>query len=557
MNPKDLGVSSKEFYEFKKQLAALKKFRGRGTELISVYVTPKYPISEISGKLRDEYGQAGNIKSSATRNNVQAALDKVINYLKQFKETPRNGMAIFCGNVSEVDGRPDIQLYSLVPPVPLPVQFYRCESQFVLEPLLDLVETTSTYGLVVMDGKEATVALLKGKNIKVLKQIHSTAHAKTSKGGQCLHEKTLVQMASGEIKEIREVKAGERVISFNWQAHKFEEKECTNVFARSDSKAFVVKTKSPTLQVTATGEHRFFVATEKGVEEKFVEELRPGDLLMVAKNVSLITVDYSNQSVAAVAAVPIESVEKTTMNAKYYDLEVPGNENFVANGVIVHNSAARFGRLREEGIEYFHERIGEAMASFLDAKNFKGVLVGGPGPAKENFVKAKPFNYQLKILGVVDTGYTDEYGLREVLEKSQELISEQEAVQEKKLLDAFLREVARDGLATYGCKNVYDAVEKNQAKQVLVTEGIELYELKLVCTQCAKQKVVAHPAKVHEEECECGGKMKVEHVRDLLAGLIGAAEEKGITVTMVSQETAEGQQFASTFHGVAAFLKYR
>lgn len=401
---KDLGVSSKEFYEFKKQLAALQKFRGRGTELISVYVTPKYPISEITGKLRDEYGQASNIKSAGTRNNVQAALDKIITYLKGFKEPPKNGVAIFCGNISETEGRPDIQLYSLVPPVPLPVQFYRCESQFVLEPLIELVETTSTYGLVVMDGKEATVAILKGKSIKVLKQIHSTAHSKTHKGGQ---------------------------------------------------------------------------------------------------------------------------------------------------------SASRFARLREEGIEFFYERIGEAMASFLEAKNFKGVIVGGPGPAKENFVKSAPFNYQLKILGVVDTGYTDEYGLREVLEKSQEIISEQEAIQEKKLLDAFMREVSREGLSAYGYEAALQAVESNQAKQLLVSEGMELYELKLVCSQCAKVKRIHSSLQAHEEQCDCGGKLRPESHRDLLTNLIGIAEERGIAVAMVSRETAEGQQFYSTFNGIGVFLRYK
>lgn len=544
MNAKDLGVSSKEFYEFKKQLAALKKFRGRGTELISVYVTPKYPISEISGKLRDEYGQASNIKSSATRGNVQAALEKVLGYLKLFKETPKNGMAIFCGNVSETEGKPDIQLYSLVPPVPLPVQFYRCESQFVLEPLLDLVETTSTYGLVVMDGKEATVALLKGKNIKVLKQIHSTAHSKTSKGGQCLHEKTLVQMADGEKKEINGIKRGEKVVSFNWRERWFEERECTNVFSRASSEALLIKTINPPKQIVATNEHVFFCTTSGETLEKHADELMAGDKIIVA--------DALTSSSALV-----ESVQRIKSSEKFYDLEVPQNENFVANSIIVHNSAARFSRLREEGIEYFHERIGEAMASFLDAKNFKGVLVGGPGPAKEGFLKAKTFNYQLKILGAVDTGYTDEYGLREVLEKSQDIIQEQEAVQEKKVLDDFMREVSRDGLATYGYKNARGAVERNQAKQLLVSEGVELYELKLACSQCAKSKVIEHHAPVHEEACECGGKMRVESSKDVLTSLIGLAEEKGITVTMVSQETADGQQFNSTFRGIGAFLRYR
>jgi len=542
-----LGISSKDFYEFKKQLTALQKARGRGTELISVYITPKYPISEISGKLRDEYGQASNIKSTSTRQNVQSALEKIIGYLKHYREPPKNGVALFCGNLSEHEGKADIQLFELLPPVPLPVQFYRCESQFVLDPLIDLVETTSTYGLVVMDGKEATIAILKGKTLKVLKQITSTAHSKQGKGGQCLHEKTLVQMADGQIKEIREVKPGDKLACFVWKNGRLSEGKCVSVHLRQTEKAITIMTKTPARSILATPEHRFFCISKGKIKEKFAGSLKKGDLLA--------TVGKNGAQERTATIVSIET--KHQSEGIFYDLEVSPHENFVAQGIIVHNSAGRFQRLREEGIEYFHERIGEAMFSFLDAKNFKGVIVGGPGPAKDGFVKAAPFNYQLKIIGVVDTGYTDEYGLREVIEKSQEIIAEQETVQEKKLLDSFMREVSREGMVGYGYEACMQAVQSNKARQLLVSEEMELYELKLVCTQCAKVKTIRSNITAHEEPCDCGGKFKVENHRDLLTNLIGDAEEKGITVTMISRETPEGNQFYGTFSGLGVFQRYK
>ncbi len=114
---------SKEQYEFKKKVKELKTFSGRGTELISVYVTPGYSLSDIAGKLRDEQGQASNIKSKATRQNVCDALEKILQYLKGFKQTPKNGIAIFCGNVSRIEGKPDLRLFGVEPPAPLGVQF--------------------------------------------------------------------------------------------------------------------------------------------------------------------------------------------------------------------------------------------------------------------------------------------------------------------------------------------------------------------------------------------------------------------------------------------------
>jgi peptide chain release factor subunit 1 len=401
-----IDAKSKEVYEFKKQLKALESYRGRGTELITVYITPGYQISDIMGKLKEEAGQATNIKSTGTRNNVTDALAKIIAYLKNFKTPPQNGMAIFCGNVSETEGKPDIQLFSIEPPAPLHVQFYRCESIFVLDPLRELIEHEGAYGLVVMDGKEATVAVLRGKNIKVIKQIHSTAHAKTHKGGQ---------------------------------------------------------------------------------------------------------------------------------------------------------SAARFQRLREEGIEWFQERIGEAMNAFLEVKGFKGVIAGGPGPAKEDFIKAKPFNYQLKILAVVDTGYTDEYGLRELLDKAGEVISEQESVVEKKLVAEFMSQAARGGAVVYGYDAVKQAIEANQAKQVLVTENQNFYKLDLQCSACNFTSTMTSTNNIFESDCpNCkSGKLRSVKSTDLINELIGMAEDRSVPVEMISNETSEGEQFAGGFHGIGAFLRYK
>ncbi|VVB67821.1 Peptide chain release factor subunit 1 [Candidatus Norongarragalina meridionalis] len=395
---------SKEMYDFKKQIEALKKFRGRGTELISVYMPPEYPVADMASKLREEFGQAGNIKSKSTQKNVQAALEKIMHFIKGVHKAPPNGIAIFCGNISETEGKVDMRIYSVVPPVPLTVGFYRCESTFVIEPLEEMLGQTGCYGLVVMDGKEATVATLKGKQIKVIKKMNSTAHQKVQKGGQ---------------------------------------------------------------------------------------------------------------------------------------------------------SANRYDRLHVEGVEYYYKRVGEAMDAFLSEKNFKGVIVGGPGPAKEDFLKTKPFNYQLKILGMVDTGYTDEFGLREILEKSGDIISEQESIVEKKLLDSFMKAISENGLVVYGYDEIKAALLSRQVERLLVSEALELHWVTFSCEGCGKTKERMIEGPVQEEPCECGGIWKVKAEIDVANELIGIAEEQGVPVEMISTETAEGAQFRGTFRGVGAFLRYK
>ena len=90
----------KKEYSIKKELKRLSSIRGSGTELVSVYIPPGAQISDITNKLKDERGQAANIKSKTTRTNVQAAIDRIVQYLKLFKKPPDNGLAVVCGNIS-------------------------------------------------------------------------------------------------------------------------------------------------------------------------------------------------------------------------------------------------------------------------------------------------------------------------------------------------------------------------------------------------------------------------------------------------------------------------
>ena len=52
---------------FKKKLKKLAQYRGRGTELISVYVPSDSDRSSVMGQLTEEISQSSNIKSPSTK----------------------------------------------------------------------------------------------------------------------------------------------------------------------------------------------------------------------------------------------------------------------------------------------------------------------------------------------------------------------------------------------------------------------------------------------------------------------------------------------------------
>ncbi len=397
----------KKEYSIKKELKRLANVRGSGTELVSLYIPPGTQISDVTNKLKEEHGQAANIKSKSTRTNVQSAIDKIVQYLKLFRKPPENGLAIFCGNISSEQAKPDIELFSIEPEQPVKTNLYRCDSQFILEPIEAMMEQKDSYAMVVMDGREATVGLLRGTHFMLEKRIRSFAHAKIRKGGQSMN---------------------------------------------------------------------------------------------------------------------------------------------------------RYQRLIEESIEDYYKRIGDTINELYAKNNFKirGLIVGGPGPSKENFAKSGVLNYQIKTLGVFDTGYTDEtQGIAELLERSKEVLEEQAAIQERKIMERFLSEVARNGLATYGYANVKKALAANNVAKLLVSEAAELTEVKYRCTKCGTEETAIEAGNERRKKHEDGGSWDIVSQADAVEQLLDVADKLNVEMVFLPEDSQYGKQLLLGFGGIAALLRYK
>jgi peptide chain release factor subunit 1 len=170
--------------ELEQTIEELENYKGRHTELVTIYIPAGYTLTQIGKQVEDEKGTATNIKSKQTRKNVLDALERISRQLKLIKKTPKKGLAIFAGNVSEKEGQTDIKIWTVEPLKPLKIKLYRCDQVFVLEPLKEMVETEEIYGLLIIDRKEATIGLLEGKSIKILQELTSGVPGKIRAGGQ-------------------------------------------------------------------------------------------------------------------------------------------------------------------------------------------------------------------------------------------------------------------------------------------------------------------------------------------------------------------------------------
>jgi peptide chain release factor subunit 1 len=177
--------TSLELFRLKKTLNTLATKEGRGTELVSVYVPPGKQISDVLNMLRDEYGTASNIKSTTTRKNVMDAIVKVQQRLKLFKEPPDKGLVIFCGAIPQNGpGSERIETYVIEPPEPINIYLYRCDARFHTEYLQEMLREKETYGILLIDASDATLATLQGRRLEIVRQLTSGVPGKTRAGGQ-------------------------------------------------------------------------------------------------------------------------------------------------------------------------------------------------------------------------------------------------------------------------------------------------------------------------------------------------------------------------------------
>ena len=151
--------------------------------------------------------------------------------------------------------------------------------------------------------------------------------------------------------------------------------------------------------------------------------------------------------------------------------------------------------------------------------NLKGIIIGGPGTTVQDFIGHDYLTGDLKkkILGTKDLSYTEEFGLQELLDKSEDLLAEEEVAQEKKTMQQFFRQfIDFPKKVTYGEKETFKALEMNAVDLLLISENMP------------EEKIL-----ILEEKALAGGS----------------------TVKIISTETREGVQLRD-LGGVAAILRF-
>ncbi|MHA2357620.1 MAG: peptide chain release factor aRF-1 [Candidatus Heimdallarchaeaceae archaeon] len=234
-------------------------------------------------------------------------------------------------------------------------------------------------------------------------------------------------------------------------------------------------------------------------------------------------------------------------------------------------SQRRYQRLVDEAAQKWFTKVATKMNEiYLNEYPVEGIVVGGPALSKAEFLESKEIDYRLKekILGIYDVGYGRTQGIRELLEKAHDKLSDFELVKERRLAEKFMEHLGKDtGLATYGEKQVREALENGAVETVLVSEDVDRVNIEIKCDGCdytitesVKTKdYYDYVKELSEKKCpECNeSKMYIEKESDLITELHELAKNTGANIEIIATSHDEGSMLFNVFGGIAAILRYK
>jgi peptide chain release factor subunit 1 len=247
---------------------------------------------------------------------------------------------------------------------------------------------------------------------------------------------------------------------------------------------------------------------------------------------------------------------------KYMTSHVPGKHGRGGQ------SQRRFERLTEIAAHEWFVKCGEKISEiFLREEDIKGIFAGGPGPTKKYFFEEKYLHYTIqdKIVDMFDTGYTDEYGLRELVSKASETMVDLEVAKEKSVMKQFLQEITKTekSLAIYGEEQIRKALEMGAVDIILFSDNLRKYRIYLKCQNCDFKKEITINQDLLEEyippkcsKCDTSSTMEIVEKKDIIDELSEKAEKIGCKIFLISRNSEEGDSLYSAFSGIAGISRY-
>ena len=229
-------------------------------------------------------------------------------------------------------------------------------------------------------------------------------------------------------------------------------------------------------------------------------------------------------------------------------------------------SANRFSRLVTESRHNYIRKVGEGLTkAFItnDVPNVKGLILAGSAEFKNKLQKSDLFDPRLApiVMKVVDISYGGELGFNQAIELSQDALKNVKFIHEKKILEKFYEEIAKDsGKHVFGIKDTMEAIENGVVDILIIWENIDFIRLTLKDNKnqirvetVSSRKVIGQKYRPDDSDVEYE---IVENI-SLSEWLLDNYKKYVSQLEIVTDKTSEGNQFVKGFGGIGGILRYK
>jgi peptide chain release factor subunit 1 len=236
-------------------------------------------------------------------------------------------------------------------------------------------------------------------------------------------------------------------------------------------------------------------------------------------------------------------------------------------------AAPRFQRSRQTEINDFFARVGEhAGTAFLSErdyfKRFRGVLIGGQTPTRENFLAGNYLNHEVqqRVIGTFEVARTDKAGLWELVDNAQDVIKGMDAENMKVLVDRFNDDLKnKTGFAVHGEEDVRKQLAAGAVGTLLLSASLRKKRYQITCQQCGHvddrtftlepgtgvKDILTHTCR------SCSLPIIEDPAIDITEELTRMADQIHAKTVIIPENYEAGSQLVSEYGGIGALLRYK
>ncbi|KAK3096160.1 hypothetical protein FSP39_023882 [Pinctada imbricata] len=228
-------------------------------------------------------------------------------------------------------------------------------------------------------------------------------------------------------------------------------------------------------------------------------------------------------------------------------------------------SAPRFGRIRMQKRQHFVLKVAEEATKLFisgDKPNIAGLVLAGSADLKNELAEANVFDARLRpmIIKTVDIAYGGESGLNEAIVLSADVLGNLKFIQEKKMLERYFEEIAQDtGRFCYGIQDTMQALEMGAVDRLMVWEELDVtrYTMKNNTTDVTTTLFLKSGQEKDQTffiDKQTGTDLEIMDEILLTDWLVENYTSYGASLDIITNKTAEGNQFVRGFGGIGGML---